>query len=130
MAEGLFKQRLLATKNSGCVISSAGISALVGWPADLSACRVMKKQKIDISSHRARQLNKDMVRNADLVLVMESVQKQAVEKLDVSAKGKIFRLGNWGNYDVPDPYQQDLLAFEMAYKLIEQGVRDWIQKLK
>jgi len=129
MAEGLLKLALINSGQSDCVVSSAGLGALIGHPPDAKACQLMMKKNIDISDHRACQLNKDMIRKADLILVMESSHKSAIEEFEPCAKGKVFRLGNWGNYDIPDPYQQNLSAFVTSFNLIELGISEWLHKL-
>jgi protein-tyrosine phosphatase len=129
MAEGLLKQALTSAGKGDCVVSSAGLGALVGHPPDAKACQLMMKKGIDISGYCACQLDKDMIRKADLILVMESSHKNAIEKIEPYAKGKVFLLGNWGGGDIPDPYQQNLSAFVKSFNLIEQGVSEWLIKL-
>ena len=129
MAEGLLKQALIDSGEGDCVVGSAGLGALIGHPPDAKACQLMMKKDIDISGHRASQLNRDMIRKSDLILVMESSHKSAIEEFDPCAKGKVFRLGNWGNYDIPDPYQQNLSAFVTSFNLIERGISEWLKKL-
>lgn len=129
MAEGLLRQALTASGKGDCVVSSAGLGALVGHPPDAKACQLMMKKGIDISGYRACQLNKDMIRKADLILVMESPHKRAIEASEPCAKGKVFCLGNWGNFDIPDPYQQKLSVFVTSFNLIERGVSEWLKKL-
>ena len=130
MAEGLLKHALVASNKGECVVSSAGFRALVGHPPDPNACQLMIEKGIDISGYRACQLTKDMVRKADLVLVMESAHKIAIEESEPSAKGKVFRLGEWGGFDISDPYRQDLSAFVNTYNLIAQGIALWLPKLQ
>ena len=77
MAEGLLKHALVACNKDGCTVSSAGLSALTGHPPDPKACQLMIEKGIDISYYRACQLNKEMIRKADLILVMESAHKIA-----------------------------------------------------
>ena len=130
MAEGLLKQALAASNNKDeCVVSSAGLGALVGQPPDAKACQLMIEKGIDISDYRARQLNKEMIRKADLILVMELSHKTVIEESEPSAKGKIFCLGEWGKFDISDPYKQDLSAFVKSLDLIEQGIALWLPKL-
>ena len=129
MAEGLLKHALLASNKGDCVVSSAGLGALVGHPPDAKACQLMTEKGIDISEYRSCQLNKEMIRKADLILVMESAHKTAIEETEPSARGKIFRLGEWGGYDIPDPYREELSAFIKSFNLIEQGIALWVQKL-
>ncbi|MEI6146788.1 MAG: low molecular weight phosphotyrosine protein phosphatase [Methylococcales bacterium] len=128
MAEALLKSTL-STRPNVYQVSSAGIGALVGHPADNKAKQLMIEKGIDISEHRADQLNEDMIRKADIILVMESAHKQAIEAKQPSAKGKIFRLGEWGGFDIPDPYQRDHEVFESVMNLIDQGVNQWLEKL-
>jgi protein-tyrosine phosphatase len=129
MAEGLLKHALAACNKSECIVSSAGLGALVGHPPDPKACQLMLETGIDISDYRASQLNKEMIRMADLILVMESAHKIAIEENEPSAKGKVFRLGDWGKFDISDPYKQDLSAFVKSFNLIEQGIALWVPKL-
>ena len=129
MAEGFLKQALTESGKNDCVVNSAGLGALIGHPPDANACQLMMEKNIDISDHRACQLTKDMIRKADLILVMESSHKRAIEEFEPCAKGKVFRLGYWGDYDVPDPYQKNLSAFVTSSNLIEQGISEWLKKL-
>ena len=129
MAEGLLKQALAASNKDDCIVNSAGLGALVGHPPDPKACQLMIEKGIDISGYRACQLNKEMIRKSDLILVMESAHKIAIEESEPSAKGKVFRLGEWGKFDISDPYKQDLSAFVESLNLIEQGIALWVPKL-
>ena len=70
-----------------------------------------------------------MIRKADLILVMELSHKIAIEESEPSARGKVFRLGEWGKFDISDPYKQDLSAFVKSLNLIEQGIALWLPKL-
>ncbi len=129
MAEALLRERL-AAEGEGFDVQSAGLGALVGHPADEIAQKLMAREGIDISGHRARQLDGRLVHWADLILVMETSQKKALEKSDPSARGRVYRLGEWGNFDVPDPYRRPEEAFEHAFTLISQGVSEWIPRLR
>ena len=129
MAEGLLKRALVAPNKGDCVVNSAGLGALVGQPPDAKACQLMIERGIDISDYRACQINKEMIRKADLILVMELAHKIAIEESETSAKGKVFRVGEWGKFDISDPYKQDLSAFVKSFNLIEQGIALWVPKL-
>jgi protein-tyrosine phosphatase len=129
MAEALLRQALSNANKVGYNISSAGLGALVDHAPDKSACELLLKKGIDISGYKASQINPQMIRRADLIMVMETGHKNAILAEEPSAKGKVFRIGEWGGFDVPDPYRKDMAAFEEALNLIEQGVMQWIQKL-
>ena len=129
MAEGLFKQALIDVDKSDRAVSSAGLSALVGHPPDPNACSLMMEKGIDISGYRACQLTQEMVRESELILVMELNQKYLLEENEPTARGKIFRLGEWEKFDIADPYQKEIQFFERTLSLIEQGVSHWIERL-
>ena len=129
MAEAVLKEALSKIHLNTCHVGSAGTGALIGHPADEKACQLMMARGLDISGHSARQLNHEMIRKANLILVMELAHKKDIESKEPSAKGKVFRIGEWGGYDIPDPYQLDIKAFESALVQIDQGVNQWLKKL-
>lgn len=129
MAEAILRQALQSANKTAYNVTSAGLGALVGHAPDKNACALMAKKGIDISHYTASQINTHVIRKADLVLVMETGHKNALIAEEPSAKGKVFRLGEWGGFDIPDPYQKDIEAFENALQLIERGVAQWLQKL-
>ncbi len=129
MAEALLRQALEDANKTGYTVSSAGLGALVDHAPDKNACELLLKKGLDISGYKGSQINTHVIRKTDLILVMESGHKNALVAEDPSAKGKVFRLGEWGGFDIPDPYQKDMVAFENALQLIERGIAQWIQKL-
>lgn len=129
MAEALLAEAL--RERQEIRLASAGLGALVGYPADAIAQELLRQHHgLDISAHRARQLTPVLTRHADLILVMETEHKRLVEAMDASARGKIYRLGEWSGFDIPDPYRQPHPVFFNALELIQQGVTDWRAKLK
>ena len=128
MAAGVFADRL---KDIGeFTISSAGLHAVVGEPAVFEAQEAMQQIGIDISMHRAQQLTVDMVSAADLILVMERWHKKEVEKLMPESRGKVYLLGNWSDFEVPDPYSESAQVFEQCLQLIERSWGDWKFRLR
>lgn len=105
-------------------VESAGLGALVGKPADPIAQVLMQERGLDLADHRARQLTPEIVRDFELILVMESWQVREVEKISPAAKGRVFRLGHWGGFEIPDPYRQPREAFERALDAIDKGLAD------
>ncbi|MDB5796362.1 MAG: ptp [Paucimonas sp.] len=117
MAEGLFARAL-----PGRLVCSAGLHALVGEGADPIAIELMQQRGIDISQHRAQQLASWMVREADLIVTMDSEQKHYIDSTWVAARGKVRRLCEAGGIDIPDPYRHGEHAFAHALGLIEEGM--------
>ena len=127
MAEAVLRYEL--TGKTETSVASAGLGALVGHAADPHAIDLMAERGLDISGHRARQLTPDMVAGSDLVLVMESGQKRSIDSVEPAARGKVYRLCEWSDRDVPDPYRQPREAFEASLALIDEGVGMWAGKI-
>lgn len=124
MAEALMAQQV-AQLSLPAQISSAGLSALSGHPADPMAQRLLQEKGLDLSAHRGRQATTELLLAADLILTMESWQVKKIQYILPSLCGRIHRLGKWGEYDIFDPFQKTLDHFSRALALIEQGVKDW-----
>lgn len=100
---------------------------MTGWTADPSSIRIMEKHHIDITQHRGKNLTKEMIEQADLILTMEEQQTRTVESRFPESKGKVMRLGEYGRYDIADPFNRSLEFFEKTYELIEQAVEQLIE---
>ena len=124
MAEALLAQAL-----TDCDVSSAGLSAMIGRPADLIARDLMKERGISIEQHRARQISLDLCQRADLILVMDLEQRRDLERRYPFASGKVFRLCEHEKRDVPDPYQAGRAAFQTSLALIEDGATQWANRI-
>jgi protein-tyrosine phosphatase len=123
MAQAALSDRL-ARRGARVVVESAGIAAVVGHPADPIAQELMRERGLELSAHRARQLTPELIRAFELILVMETWQQGAVESILPGARGRVHRIGRWGEFDVPDPVRQTRPAFERALALIDQGIVD------
>src|SRR5690606_29898007 len=87
MAQALFAQALPHAD-----VSSAGLAALVGQPADPEAQAQIAQRGLDLSAHRARQLTGALVRQSDLLLVMDVEQRRFIEAHHPLARGRVFLL--------------------------------------
>ena len=123
-------QGILATQLPQVSVSSAGIGALVGMPADDKAQSLMRMRGIDIGGHFARQVTQGMCTQSDLILVMDSEQRRHLEEAYTLALGMIFRLGEFSKKDIPDPYGQSQEAFRDVLTLIDEGVHEWLHRIQ
>ena len=128
IAEGLLKEKI---KAAGLTIKvhSAGLTAMVGDPAHPFSQKVVLDYGFTLDTHVARQITQEMVREADLILVMDDEQRHMVESQFRGASGKTFRIGHFSNFDIPDPYGKGEKAFTETYSLVEKGITDWIDNL-
>lgn len=125
MAEQLLKIELPQK-----AISSAGLGALVNAPADDHAQALMTELGHDISQHRGRQINAELISQADLILVMTQKQEILLTQQYPQARGRVYRLGHWDKQDIADPYQKPREAFELALQHIQTGIASWLPKLR
>ena len=131
VAEGLLAQAL-----PQCKVWSSGLHAVVGSPAEPTAQALALEVGVNISAHRAQQVQAWMCTQADLILVMEASHQRELAQRFPLARGKIRLLGEFGTeqastpYDIADPYQQPRAAFEAAHTGIAQGVAQWARRIR
>lgn len=128
MAEFLLRRRL-ESGGQQVEVRSAGVGALRNHPADPPAQERMRARGLDLSAHRASQVTPELARWADLILVMESGQRDAMIDIDPTTRGKTYLLGHWIKQEVPDPYQQPEAVYDRALELIDASLESWISKL-
>ena len=125
-AEFLLRRALDSAKYS---VQSAGIGAVVDSSAEPFAQKVALSHGLDISLHRSRQVSMDMLKWADLVLVMEKFQKIHLLERYPWLQGKIFRYGESLKVDIPDPHGRPESAFVMTWNFIEKLTPYWVEKI-
>lgn len=123
-------QALLARDLPGHTVWSAGLGALVGEPADPLSVQVAAAHGLDISAHRAQQVTSWMCQQTELILVMEQSHKSQLEQQFPMVRGKVFALGQYGQFEISDPYLQPREAFDTAFAAISQGVADWVPRIR
>jgi len=132
MAEGLLKHafdRAITKLKTEFNVRSCGITALVESPAVENAVDLMLERGIDISDHRAQQLDSKLIGWADLILVMENSHREVIQTRVPSSCGKVFRLGHYSDSDIDDPYRQTKKKFGEILDLIDIGVSEWVYEI-
>ena len=75
MAE-VYLKNLLSEKKLEIQVLSAGLNAL-GLPPAKETLEIMKEELFVMQDHKAIQLTKDLLKEADLVLTMEEIHKKS-----------------------------------------------------
>lgn len=127
-AEAVIANRMHA-RGSGATVRSAGIGALEHHAADEHTQRIAAQNGIALDAHRARQINLEMIRWADLILVMERHHLGYVLELAPAARGKTFLIGHWTSTEIPDPYRKGEAAHAQAYSMISSAVDAWLERI-
>ena len=119
-------------------ITSAGIATEA---AKLSAtiltaplARSLKPAASVCVPHSARQADRHIIADHDLVLVLEQKQKEILSQRYPEARGKIILLGQWltdGNHgqDIADPYKKSKDFHQQVLGQLQQAVTQWSQRL-
>lgn len=117
----------------GVRVESAG---LVGpnRAAPPEAVAVAARRGVDLADHRSRLLTPDLVRWADLIVVMDPVQQREVRERFGRAWSDLVVLGDLdpaplGTRTIRDPVEQGAEVFEASYARIERCVAGLVSVL-
>ncbi|WP_176042376.1 low molecular weight phosphotyrosine protein phosphatase [Burkholderia stabilis] len=122
-------QALLARALPGCTVESAGIAAIGGMAIDPVMNDLLTARGFDWAAHRARRTDDGICRWADLIFVMETMHRHVIERTYPTARGRVYRLAERYQTDVPDPYRRSRHVYEYAMRLIEHGAADWSARI-
>lgn len=128
MAEGLFKNTLNKT-GLNFQVASAGTEALPGMAASDETIKLLNKKSIDVRSHRAKKLTREMILQADFIFVMEQIHRDLILEKIPAAKGKLFLLGDFYPHSskmeqsmgIPDPMGMSSTFYENVYEIIRNS---------
>ena len=124
MAAGLLRKMLKASGNYKII--TAGTAAIAGMPATSEAIQVMSEQDIDVSGHRSSPLSNEMIREADLILVMQNIHKEHILSRLPEAANKVQLLSE---SDIPDPIGRSLDFYRQAFEIIKKGILRTVKEL-
>ena len=123
LAEAFFKAKVAALNKPGeWRVESAGTWVNESLPPTLEAMEEAKKRHLNVDQHRSRIVNPSLMHQANIILTMESGQKEALAHEFPKFKGKIFQLTELGGgipYDIPDPYSTKESPVVIAKELEE-----------
>jgi protein-tyrosine phosphatase len=123
MAAGLLK-RDLGPDAERVAVESAGTAAWEGQPATEPSVEVAARDGVDLKAHRSRRLSPSLVREADLVLVMERGHLTTVRTLGADPS-KVHLLSEYpppGEPSLPvsDPFGASIEAYEECWRRIQR----------
>ncbi|MDY1036199.1 protein tyrosine phosphatase [Lelliottia sp. CFBP8978] len=123
-------ERLLRQQMPGFTVASAGVSGLVGHPADARAQEVAASHGISLDGHVARKLTPQLMREYDLILAMEPDHLNHISAIAPEVRGKSLLFGQWlQKREIPDPYCKSHDAYEYVFELLGRASQEWAQRL-
>lgn len=133
MASAIFK-RILENKQdlANWRVESAGTWAVEGQPASTGSQQVMKEWGMDISDHRSRMVDLEMLASFDLILTMESGHKEALraEFMDFSERVYLLSEMIYQTHDVADPMGRPYSEYEKTAQEIERLLSTGFERIQ
>jgi protein-tyrosine phosphatase len=131
LAEAAFRLELQRSKSPGTwLVGSAGTWTVDGLKPVHEAIQIAEDLGLDLSAHRSRIINSDLLKEYSLILVMQSSHKEALGIEFPEFMDKVFLLSEaLGGiaYDIPDPFVTGEPPAEVGRDLVNLIRSGWIQ---
>jgi len=117
-------RRTLGPEAERVIVESAGTSAGEGHAASDPSIRIAAASGVDLSEHRSRRVTSELLRAADLVLVMEPAHRAAALALGADPD-RTHLISEWPDPGEPalplaDPFGGSSEAYEECWRRIQR----------
>lgn len=133
MAGGLFEKALDDDGDGSIKVDTAGINVYVSTPASENAVKIMEEMGVDISDHMSKQVTKEDIENADLVLVMTPSHRNTLIDLYPQYSNKIYTLPEYAygtDEEISDPFGGDEEEYRECALQLKSAVEAVYAKVK
>jgi len=127
MAEAIMKDYIKRMDlPTNWIVQSAGTWAENGHPVTPAGVKVMALRGLDTSMHRSQSITRDLLKQFDLILTMESGHKEAIQIEFPEFSRKVFMLSEMAgvSINIEDPIGG---TFE-DYMITANEIDEWINK--
>ena len=135
--------RVIAERELGALgwrveVRSAGVGAMWGAPASEGSLRAAARHGLDLSEHKSRPIDDDLVRWADLILVMSPAHLLRLTELGAAGKAALLDAfargedvgGDASGAGIPDPFGGDDQDYEDTYLMLEELIPKALRRLE
>ena len=136
MAEALMRDRLArAGLDAEVQVVSAGVWAESGDRASTGAVVVLRNRGIDMAAHRSKPVTTELLKAADIILVMEEAHRRSIFYLAPEVLSKVFLLAEMaGRHDeVDDPFGGTIEGYTVTADeiaaLIDKGLPKILKRI-
>lgn len=132
IAEVLLKQKITDSALPGeWRVESAGTWARDGYAASKYGAELMRERGLDLEGHRSRVVNEEMLAGADLILTMESGQKEALMAEFPAVASRIFMLSEMigQRSEIRDPYGGPKVEYEETVEELLGYLEEGFEKI-
>lgn len=127
MAEALLKSRIKTVKGLSVKVKSCGLSVVYGSTVSFETKQLLKQNKI-ITRHVPVQINKTLLKWADLILTMTEDQCFAIK--NATNFQNVYSYGEYvGHGDVFDPYMMGIEQYKRTMNQLAEYTDKLIEKL-
>ena len=124
-------QRAADSKTIALRAESCGTRALVGEPAEPNAQEMVSELGLSLAGHRARQVTREMVLDAALVVALTRLHGVQLELLGSDLAECIVSFGDLtGLGDIPDPFGASLDVYCRVRDMLVEGMPDVLREFK
>lgn len=124
IAESLIEK--MASPEMVITVDSAGVAAVDGAEASQQAIDVMAQRGVDLSGHRSKMLNAELIDRADMIFIMTLGHARAIIEQAPYASSKVFPLDPLD--PVIDPYGGPLAVYcdvaDQLERLIQSRIKE------
>lgn len=128
LASAFFQKALKESNATGdWSVDSAGTWTSPGWAILPEVTLIASKYHLDLARHRTKLVDGTLLSSRDLILVMESGHKEALQTEFPSSRNRVFLLSEVAEghyYNIPDPTDSLDTMIEVSenlYDLIQAG---------
>lgn len=132
LAEAIARKIAIERGRTDVEVASAGTSAWPGSPASDGALLVGMERRLDLSGHRAQEVDPRLVRDSDLVLTMGPHHLERVEALGGRGKAHLltaYASGGTSDRPISDPVGAELEVYRTTADELEEAIRRVFDRL-
>ncbi len=131
VAAALLRDRFRQRGLKDWLVGSAGTWAVAVRPASRHSVSVMSRHGHDITGHRAAMVDEHFLRDADLVLTMETGHAEALRSEFPAHAHKVHLLTEMidRSYDVADPYGGPVEEYERMYESLSEIIDEGLDRI-
>lgn len=128
MAEALLKKKLIESGRLDVDVISGGIVLAGGFGATYDTRQLLAREGIDVSGHLSQRVTREMIKAADLVLVMERLHEERILQIAPDAKNMVYllkefaKIGDTTDLNISDPIGRPAEFYEFTFALIKEAV--------
>jgi len=135
MAQNLF-EKLLEEKglSNKIKVASGGTAVHLGLKPIRGTRKVLHEEGINVRKYRSRKLNRDLLNQADLIIVMEKKHRRSIIEKNPNLSSKVFlinQFANEGNFlDLPDPIRKPISFYRKTKEDIKKTLPNILKKVR